>query len=72
MRRLLLIAGIVILIAAVLSLSFAALQYLGYRHALDGSPGFYDRLRTGAAVFFGVGIALAAAGTVCLAVRFRL
>ena len=45
MNRVLLIVGIVIIIAGVISLAFAALNMLGYHRALDGSNEFYARLQ---------------------------
>lgn len=72
MKNLLLIAGVAMIIACVLSLTFAGLNLYGYYHALDGSPEFYDRLHRRAIVFGGAGIFLAIAGTVCVVIRSKM
>ena len=72
MKKNLLIAGIVILIAGILSLSLAALFLFTYRNTLDGSPGFYNRLHQRTVVFFVIGAVLAVAGIVCITIRFKM
>lgn len=71
MKKFLLIAGILLLIACVLALAFAALQFMAYRHALDGSPAFYDRLHLRMWIFFAIGIVLAILGAVCMVLHFK-
>ena len=71
MKKFLLIAGIGLLIACVLALAFSALQMTAYRHALDGSPAFYDRLHLRMWIFFAIGIFLAALGAVCMFLHFK-
>lgn len=41
MKKLLLIAGVVIIIAGVIALLFSALQRFGYYHLLDGEADMY-------------------------------
>ena len=72
MKKLLLIAGVAIIIACVLSLLFAGLNLYGYYHALDGSPDFYARLHRRAVVFGGVGVVLAALGTACVVIYSKI
>lgn len=72
MNRVLLIVGIVIIIAGVISLAFAALNMLGYHRALDGSNEFYARLHQRMIIFGITGLVLAAAGAVCIIIRSKL
>lgn len=72
MRNLLLIVGIVLLAACVLSLAFSLLNLLGYYRVMDGSESLYHRLRERMTVSFAVGIVLAALGAACLIVRARI
>ena len=66
MKKLFLIAGIIVLIACALSLAFAVLNLFGYHHILDGSPELYNRLHQRMILFFVMGAVLAAVGTVCM------
>ena len=72
MKTFLLITGIVVMIACVLSLLFAALNLFGYYHTQDGSAELYARMHRRATVFFIVGAVAAAVAVVCLIVRTRL
>ena len=72
MRKLFLIVGIALLIACVIFTVFAALNLLGYYHVLDGSAALYGRLHQRAVVFFVAGSILAALGTACLIIHFKL
>ena len=72
MKKLLLIAGIIVLIACALSLAFAVLNLFGYHHVLDGSPELYDRLHQRMTAFFIAGAVLAAVGTVCIILHFKI
>lgn len=71
MKKLFLIAGIVLLIACILSLSFSALQFFGYRTVLDGSAELYLRLHRNAVIFLIVGVILAAMAAGCFLLRFK-
>ena len=68
MKNLLLIVGVIVIIACIMSLLFAGLNLFGYYHALDGSPDFYARLHRRAIFWGGVGVVLAAVGTACVAI----
>ena len=72
MKIFLLIIGIVVIVASVLSLLFAVLNLFGYYHTLDGSHELYARMQRRAAIFFTVGAVSAAVAVVCLIVRTRL
>ncbi len=72
MNRVLLIIGIVVVIAGVLSLAFAALNMLGYYRALDGSQELYARLHQRMIIFGITGLVLSAAGAVCIIIRSKL
>ena len=72
MKTFLLITGIVVMIACVLSLLFAALNLFGYYHTQDGSPELYARMHRRATVFFIVGAVLAFVAVVFLIVRGRM
>ena len=69
MRIFLLTAGIVMIVACVLSVLFAALNMHAYHNMLDGSPEHYAALRRRAVVFFAIGAVLALAGAACLIIR---
>ncbi len=71
MKKLFLIAGIVLLVAGILSLAFAALQLFGYHRVLDGSPALYHRLHQRMILFFVLGAALTAAGAGCILLHFK-
>ena len=72
MKIFLLVLGIVMIAAAVLSVLFAALNLYGYYHTHDGSPELYARMQRRAVIFFIVGAVLAAAAVVCFIVRAKL
>ena len=72
MKKLILIAGVAIVIVCVLFLLFAGLNLYGYYHALDGSSDFYARLHRRAIVFGGAGIVLAALGAACIAIYAKM
>ena len=72
MKKFVLILGIILIAVCVLSLLYAALCLFGYYRVLDGSHELYARLQRRAVVFGALGLALAAAGTVCLILRARL
>ena len=71
MKKLLLIAGIILMIVGIVSLSFAVFNLFGYYHVLDGSPELYNRLHQRMIVLFIVGAVLAAVGTVCIILHFK-
>jgi uncharacterized membrane protein HdeD (DUF308 family) len=71
MKKMLLIAGIIFIIAGVLSLLYAALNLFGYYHVLDGSADLYRNLHRRMITFGLSGIVLAVLGTVCLIIRLK-
>ena len=71
MKKMLLIAGIILIIASVLSLLYAALNLFGYYHVLDGSAGLYSSLHRRMITFGLIGIVLAVLGTVCFIIRLK-
>lgn len=76
MKKLLLIAGVVIIVAGVIALLFSALQRYGYYHLLDGDADMYIRLHWGMiislVISLVIGIVLVAIGAVCLIIRTKL
>jgi len=72
MRKVLLIVGIIAFVLCVLTLLYAALNWFGYNHTMDGSAALYDRLHRRMIIHLIAGIVLAVAGTVCMIVRIRL
>ena len=72
MKKLLLIVGIVIIIACVLSLLFALLNMYAYYNLRDGSAEHYHRLHQRMIVYFIVGLVLAVLGTVCIIFCLKL
>ncbi|MBO4327323.1 MAG: hypothetical protein J5950_08625 [Clostridia bacterium] len=69
MKKLLLIFGIIIIVAGVVSMLFAALNRFAYYHTLDGSADLYQRLQRRMTVSLVIGIALAVIGTALLIIR---
>ncbi len=72
MKKTLLIAGIAVIVLAVLSLMYGGLNMFGYYHVLDGSTSLYHRLHSRMIVFFIIGAVLAAIGAACLIIRSRI
>lgn len=72
LKKLLLIAGVVIIVAGVIALIFSALQRYGYYHLLDGDADMYIRLHWGMIISFAIGIVLVAIGAVCLIIHAKM
>ena len=71
MKKMLLIAGITLIIASVLSLLYAALNLFGYYHVLDGSASLYSNLHRRMITFGLIGIVLAVLGAACFILRLK-
>ena len=71
MKKILLVVGILLIVAGVLSLAFAAINWFGYYHVLDGSHDLYERLNRRRIIFGIAGLVLTAIGIVCLIIRGR-
>lgn len=69
MKKVLLIAGLVLLAVGVSALAFAALNLFGYHHVLDGSSALYASLHRRAILFFALGGLLLLGGAACLFFR---
>ena len=72
MKKMLLTVGIILIIACVLSLLYAALNLFVYYHALDGSAELYSRLHQRMITFGIIGIVIAVLGTLCFIFRSKL
>ena len=72
MRKILLIVGIISVISCVLALLFAALNWYGYYHVLDGTAELYSRLRRRMVLFSVIGSGLAVVGIVCFIIRSKI
>lgn len=71
MKKPLLIAGILLLIACVICLAVAALHLAVYRHAMDGSPALYERAHLRMILFAVIGIVLGLLGAGSLLLYFK-
>ena len=71
MKKILLVVGILLIVAGVLSLAYAAINWFGYYHVLDGSHDLYERLNRRRIIFGIAGLVLTAIGIVCLIIRGR-
>lgn len=71
MKKMLFIAGIILIIAAVLAFLYAALNLFGYYHVLDGSADLYSRMHRRMIASGVIGIILAALGAACLIIRLK-
>ena len=67
----LLIVGIASLVVCVLLLAFAALNWFGYYHVMDGSAELYHRLHQRATVSLTVGVVFALIGAGSLILRVK-
>ena len=72
MRKVLLIAGIILLVACVIAFIAAIFFNYMYMHVLDGSTELYARLHSRAIISLIVGIVLAVIGTVLFIVRSKV
>lgn len=72
MRKLLLIVGVIIIIACILSLLYAMLNFSAYKSLRDGTPEHYERLYKKAITFLVIGIILALIGVFCFIVRYKI
>ena len=72
MKRLFLIIGIVIIIAAVLFLLFALLNMHTYYNLYDGTPAHYRNLHSSMIISFIIGVVLVIIGTVCIIIRNKI
>ena len=72
MKKLLLILGIVIIIACVLSLVLALWNLYAYYNVLDGSQELYHRLHQRMTAFFMAGGILAVIGAACMIIRSKI
>ena len=71
MKKLLLIAGIVIIVICVLALIYAALNHFSYKNLRDGTREHYERLHRRAVLFLEIGIALAVTGAALIIIYFK-
>ena len=65
MKKVMLIGGIVLIVAGVISLLLGVFFRHEYYNVLDGSSELYARLHNRMIVFFIIGAVLAVAGTLC-------
>ena len=72
MRKVLLIAGIIVFVACAIAFLAAIFFNYAYMHVLDGSTELYARLHSRAVIALVVGIALAVVGIVCFIVRSKV
>ena len=71
MRKLLLIAGIILIVVCVFALLLGALFLSGYHNVLDGSAALYAKLHKRAVMFFVISGILAAAAFACFIIRAK-
>lgn len=69
MKVFLMIVGIIVIVASVLSLLYAALNLSVYHNLKDGSAEHYARARQRMRIFFPVGAVLAVLAVVCFIIR---
>ena len=72
MRKVLLIAGIIVFVACAIVFLAAIFFNYAYMHVLDGSTELYARLHSRAVISLVVGIVLAVIGIVCFIVRSKI
>ncbi|MBR5059791.1 MAG: hypothetical protein IKX06_03355 [Clostridia bacterium] len=72
MKKAMLIVGIVLIAACIISLLISAFNSYVYHNVLDGSQELYDKIHQRMIVFLGTGIALAVIGAGCIFLHFKL
>ena len=72
MKKVLLILGIILMIACVLSLLVGAFNLYGYYHVMDGSQELYRRLQERMVMFLITGTVLGCASIACLVIRSKM
>ena len=72
MKKVIFVIGIVIIVACVLALLYAGLNYYGYYHVLDGSTQLYQRLHHRAVLSALIAAVLGIIGIACIIIRSRL
>ena len=72
MRKILLIAGVIVFVACAIAILAAIFFNYMYMHVLDGSTELYARLHGRAIIALVTGIVLAVIGIVCFIVRSKL
>ncbi len=70
MEKLLLTAGIISMVACVLSLLYAVLNRIGYYNLLDGDGEVYKKLHRRMTYSFVLSIVFAAVGAACFLIRY--
>ena len=68
MKKLLLIVGIILIVACIISLLIASIYYSAYRNLRDSTAEHYARLHRKAIVFLATGVVLAVIGAVCIVI----
>lgn len=72
MKKFLIIAGVLIIIACVLSLFFAFISIQSYHSLRDGSADLYNRLHSRGITFSVVGGILGVIGSFCLIIQSKM
>lgn len=72
MRKILLIAGIIVFVACAIAFLAAIFFNYSYMHVLDGSTELYARLHSRAVISLVIGIVLAVIGIVCFIIRSKV
>ena len=72
MKKILLIAGIIFIIACVLFLLYAVLNMHAYYNLYDASVGYYKRLHQRMISSFVTGSVFGAIGAVCFIIRYKM
>ena len=71
MKKLLLVAGILLIVLGAIVAVFALLNLTGYFRVYDGTPEFYERLHRRMVTLLCSGVGLAVIGALCVFLRSR-
>ena len=72
MKKLLLIVGVIVIIACILSLLYASLTFSAYKSLRDGTPEHYESLHKRAITCLVIGIILAVIAIVCFVLKCKI
>ncbi len=72
MKRMLLIAGVILVVLCVLLLLYATINMHAYYNLLDGSAGHYKRLHDRMILSFVTGALIGVVGAVCFIIRSKM
>lgn len=72
MKKVLLIVGVIVIIACIISLLYAMLNFSAFKSLRDGTAEHYERLHRNAVMFAVIGIILFLIGAAFIVISFKV